>query len=167
MNRSQLPQNSVDSENGFSDHRISFRNGDGIEASPLECVVPIGLYDPQADLFQPIATGVFVSYLGLVATARHAFVFEPQFQSLLRHLSNESYLAIYQYFPDHSYTIRPILCAHSHPIYDLAIAVCVQLTAQSTGLRFENMMQGCTTEIMGIGTPVHQYSYPDPLVFAN
>ena len=131
----------------------------------MECVVPIGLYDPTIELFQPIATGVFVSTIGLVCTARHAFVFEPQFLESMSHLSEVSYPAIYQYFSDHTFSIRPITALHPHPKHDLAIAVCEPLRHLATDAPFENMMQACTDEIFSIGTNVHQYSYPEPILF--
>ena len=159
-----VPQRRKVPDEGFFDYRVFFHNNEGKEASPMECVVPIGLYDPGIELFQPIATGVFVSTIGLVCTARHAFVFERQFIESMSHLSDASYPAIYQYFPDHTFKIRRIAAVHPHPKFDLAIAVCEPLRHLTTDESFENMMQACTDEILPIGTNVHQYSYPDPLL---
>lgn len=150
---------------GFFDDRIAFCNHRGVESSPIECVVPVGLYDPKIELFQPIATGVFIATNGLICTARHAFQFEPQFLRSLDYLSEVTYPAIYQYFPDHTHTIRPIAAAHAHPQYDLAVGVCAPLHHLKTGAPFENMMQALTTDQFSVGTKVHQYSYPDPILF--
>jgi hypothetical protein len=150
---------------GFFDPRVTFRNHKGEESSPMQCVVPVGLYDPKIDLFQPIATGVFIATNGLVCTAKHAFQFEPQFLESMEHLSEATYPAIYQYFPDHTHTIRPIVAAHAHPTFDLAVGVCEPLHHLKTGEPFENMMQALTTDQFPIGTRVHQYSYPDAFVF--
>ena len=55
-------------EKRFYDHRISFKNAAGEPSSPFEMVVAIGFFDPTIELFQPFATGVFISEIGLVCT---------------------------------------------------------------------------------------------------
>jgi hypothetical protein len=163
-NETRLRQREKVPEHGFFDHRVFFHNAKGEESSPMECVVPIGLFDPEIELFHPIATGVFISTLGLVCTARHAFIFERQFMEAMSHLSDRSYPAIYQYMPDHTFYIRPIATVHGHPKFDLAVAVCEPLNHLATGEPFENMMQALTTDHFPIGTKVHQYSYPEPIL---
>lgn len=151
--------------NGFFDHRIHYANQGGNPASPMECVIPIGIFDPVKDFFQPIATGVFIGIEGLVCTARHVFEYGPQFVREMSHLSDSSYPAIYQYFPDHTMTIRPIIAVHEHENYDLSVALCMPLKNKATGKRFENMMHAMSKDLVPIGTAVHHYSYPDPVVF--
>jgi len=143
---------------GFFDHRVHFHNSQGVESSPIECVVPIGIYEPTIDLFQSFATGVFISEKGLVCTARHVFQFEPQFFESMPHLTDAAFPAIYQYLPDHTHTIRAVLAAHPHPKFDLAVAVCAPLRHLPTDMPFDNMMQALTDEQLPIGTKVHQYS---------
>lgn len=153
------------SDEGFFDYRIRFQNHVGEQSSPLQCVVPIGLYDPEIELFHPYATGVFISTNGLVCTAKHVFEFEEQFLDSMSHLSARAYPAIYQYYPDHTVNIRPIAAVHTHTDFDLAVAVCAPFKHLQTGAPFENMMQALTVDQFPVGTKVHQYSYPEPILF--
>lgn len=152
-------------DDGFFDHRVFYHNSKGEECSPMECVVPIGLFDPATEMFQPFATGVFIADNGLVCTARHVFEFEEQFLESMSHFSEAAYPAIYQYLPDHTFTVRPVAAAHPHPRFDLAVAVCPPLFHLPTQTPFHNMMQALTDEQFQIGTKVHQYSYPGPNLF--
>lgn len=157
----------VGPDEGFFDHRIGFVNHAGRQSSPLEMVVPIGFFDPTIELFHPFATGVFVSEVGLVCTAEHVFQFEPQFIESMKHLSKFSFLAVYQFDDKHHSYIRPIIAVHPHEKFDLTIARLEPSYNQKTGEAFRNKMMACTTDILPLDTVVHQYSYPDPVVFAE
>tara|TARA_R110000868_G_scaffold141226_1_gene357514 strand:+ start:1127 stop:2299 length:1173 start_codon:yes stop_codon:yes gene_type:complete len=84
----------------------------GEPSSPFEMVVAIGFFDPTIELFQPFATGVFISEIGLVCTARHVFEFEPRFLASMGHLSPRSFPAVMQHYDDHTIGIRPIVAVH-------------------------------------------------------
>ncbi len=157
--------NSAQSAEGFFDSRIQYGNGKGNLASPMECVVPVGIFDPERDFFHPIATAIFIATEGLICTAKHVFEFEPKFLQQMSHLSPASYPAVFQYFPDHKTMPRPVVAVHNHPSYDLAVALCMPLTNNSTGERFENMMHAMSAEYLPIGADVHHYSFPDPLIY--
>ncbi|MBA4760891.1 serine protease [Sphingomonas sp.] len=152
-------------QEGFFDHRVSFINHAGDPSSPLEMVMPIGFFDPSNALFHPFGTGVFVSHVGLVCTARHVFQFEPRFLESMSHLSPDSYPAIYQFYDDHSAGVRPIIAVHGHPRFDVAVARVEPVHHRTTGEAFSNKEMALTTDVMPIGTRVHQYSYPDPVIF--
>ncbi len=155
----------VDGDEGrFFDHRISFVNDTGAPSSPLETVVAIGFFDPTVELFQPFATGVFISHIALVCTARHVFDFEPQFLDSMRHLSRRSFPAVMQHYDDHTTGIRPIVAVHAHPRYDVAVARLEPAIHLGTGEPFSNKTLALTTDWFEIGDAAHQYSYPDPVL---
>ena len=155
----------IEDDRRFYDHRINFVNHAGVPSSPLEMVVAIGFFDPTIDLFQPFATGVFISELGLVCTARHVFEFEPQFLASMGHLSGRSFPAVMQHYDDHTTGIRPIVAVHPHPSFDVAIARLEPAVHLATGETFSNKILALTTDRFEIGDAVHQYSYPDPIIF--
>jgi len=155
----------VDDDKKFFDHRINFRNDSGAPSSPLEMVVSIGFFDPAIELFHPFGTGIFISEIGLVCTARHVFEFEQQFLDSMRHLSERSCPAVMHHFDDHTTGIRPIVAAHGHPRYDLAVARIEPAVYLETGETFSNKVIALTTDLFPIGTKVHQYSYPEPILF--
>lgn len=149
---------------GFFDDRVDFRSVDGVRCSPMEIIVPIGFYDPSIDLFHPFGTGLFISSRGLFCTAKHVFEFEPEFLAQFGHMSPNAYPAIYQYYPDHTANIRPIAAAHAHEQYDLAVGVCEPFKNLKDGSIFHNALHALSSEIVRIGTDVHQYSYPNPIL---
>lgn len=130
-------------------------------------VVPIGFFDPEIDLFHPFGTGLYISEIGLLCTARHVFEFEDSFLETMRHLSDRAYPAIYQYYDNHTANMRPIVAAHGHPRFDVAVARVQPFHNLETGEPFKNNMLALTIDIMPIETRVHQYSYLDPVVFAE
>jgi hypothetical protein len=149
----------------FFDHRINFVNAAGDPSSPLEMVVAIGFFDPTIELFQPFATGVFISEIGLVCTAKHVFEFEPQFLASMKHLSARSFPAVMQHYDDHTTGIRPVVAVHPAPRFDVAIARLEPAVHVVSGETFSNKILALTTDRLTIGDTVHQYSYPDPIIF--
>lgn len=149
---------------GFFDDRVDFMNSAGVRCSPLESIVPIGFYDPHVDLFHPFGTGIFICTRGLVCTARHVFEFEPQFMRQMSHLSPDAYLGIVQYYANHTANVRRIVNVHAHNQFDLAIAVCEPLRNLKSGETFHNAAQALSRRQIAIGEPVHQYSYPNPII---
>lgn len=152
-------------EQRFYDHRISFVNAAGEPSSPFEMVVAIGFFDPTIELFQPFATGVLISEIGLVCTARHVFEFEPQFLASMGHLSARSFPAVMQHYDDHTTGIRPIVAVHPDRRFDVAIARLEPAVHLTTGETFSNKMLALTTDRFELGDTAHQYSYPDPIIF--
>ncbi|MBN8848763.1 MULTISPECIES: serine protease [unclassified Sphingomonas] len=155
----------TEDEGRFFDHRISFVNHAGEPSSPLETVVAIGFFDPTIELFQPFATGVFISEVGLVCTARHVLEFEPAFLSSMQHLSPHSFVAVMQHYDDHTMGYREIVAAHPHPRFDVAVARLQPVVHLRSGESFSNKVLALTTDRFEIGDAVHQYSYPDPILF--
>jgi hypothetical protein len=165
MKPNSSSQRSEENQQGFFDSRIEYGNGIGNSISPMECVVPIGFFDPENEFFHPFATAIFIAIEGLICTARHVFRFEPKFLEQMPHLSPASYPAVFQYFPDHTTMPRPIVAVHEHPNFDLSVALCMPLTNNSTGERFDNKMHAMSAEYFPIGTNVHHYSFPDPIIY--
>lgn len=137
---------------------FSAKNSDGAIVDPSEGVFPLVSQRPDG-LFVTIGTGFFVSSNGIFITAGH----------VVDEVLNEQRTAmapfgIFQFLPNDTYILRPVLGVNRHFVADVAVGIAAPMHHTKTKKPLSNKCIKLSSTPPPIGNIVFTYAYPKTII---
>lgn len=133
----------------------------GTIADPTEAIFPIIKQDMCSGSFSFVGTGFFVSWQGLIITAKHVL------RDVISKERVNSPIGICQFLPNDEYILRNIKKGFWFDKSDVAVAVLDQPTHKTSKELLKNKVLKISLEKCAQGDPVFTFAYPDSEISEN
>lgn len=129
-------------------------SGNRTIAEPTESIFPIIKQDRSSKKFSVVGTGFFISWQGLIMTAKHVL------KDAIKKRKVNDPIGICQFLPNNKYIIRHIVKGYWSEGSDVAVARLEVSTHKTTNEPLTNKTLKMSLEKCAQGDPVHTFAYP-------